>query len=147
MSASLYTQPFIQQAHAKRVLAELQRRIREAQEHERQLEAAARAKADAILEDAYQEARIIMRRAADEAKVPKRLVIEIIAEVAKQHGFAATALRGKQVTALAARRARREAIRAVAAERKDLSYAEIARRFGVGPRLVHEAVNPRRSHG
>lgn len=147
MSSIGFNPEFVRKANAKRALAEMRRKMREAEEEAERLVAAAREAADAILEGAHEEARLIMRRAYGQPAISNRPVVEIISEVARRHGFHAGALRGRQVTALAARRARREAIRVVAEERKDLAYSEIARVFGVGQRLVHEAVNPRRSHG
>lgn len=143
-----YNPEFAKQVNAKRALAEMRRKMREAEVRAQKLEAAARAAADAILEGALEEARLIMRRAYADAAKPKRPVIEIITAVARERGFAPQALRGRNVTALAARQARREAILRVAKERPDLNYSEIGRLFGLSDgRIVSDVLCKAARHG
>lgn len=146
MSTPGYNPEFAKQVNAKRALAEMRRKMREAEEHAQKLEAAARAAADSILEGALEEARLIMRRAYAEAAKPRRPVVEIITAVAREHGFAPQALRGRKVTGRAAQQARREAILRVAKERPDLACSEIGRLFGLGNGRIVSDVLAKAAH-
>lgn len=131
MSAPGYNPEFARATNAKRALAEMRRRMREAEEEAQRTERAACAAADAILAAAYEEARAIMARAYEEQPRPKRPAIEIIGEVSAETGIPVHAMRGPEKRPLAVRQARGEAMRRVANERKDLNYAEIGRIFGL----------------
>jgi chromosomal replication initiation ATPase DnaA len=129
MTTHGYNPKFYSAAQRRRALAEMRRKMREEEARAQALVRAARDAADAILASAREEARIIMVRAYDVQARPKRPVAEIIAEVARERGIPATALRGCGGTR-ATRDARRAAILRAAREREDLSAADLARIFG-----------------
>ncbi len=137
-----YNPDFVSAVRARRALADMQRRMREAEAEALRLERAARDAADAILAGAIDEARRIVDRAYAAPAAAKRPAIEIVHEVALEYGVPDRALRApvnRQTRTV--QQARRAAAMRVWQEREDLSAADIARIMKADPGWVRRAVN------
>lgn len=139
---------FVTSARRKRAEAEMAAMIADAQERVAALDRAARAEADAILDAAYAEARILIRSAQDVPDEPVKPIAEIIGEVGQEFSVAPSLIRAKGGIARV-REARRVAIQRAVAERLDLTGSRIARIFNVDPTTVNAEVRRQREarHG